>query len=433
MNSEHLATLAPTNPVTSDIVAPMPGARVLSGSVIMLIGTALVSITNFSYNVVVARKLGPADFGNVSAIVTLLMMGSALTQSFQLVCAKFVARNESFRAKSTIYRGLMKRAWVISVFAVAGLVLLNEPLVALLKLPSTTLIAFLAVALAFQAPMGVKRGGLQGQCQFAPLATTFVLESAIKLMSAVVLVSLGYGVLGAVGAMAISLVFAYAFSPVSLSVDRYGTGADYIPASVPEGMQAIVFVLGQVVINNIDILLVKHFFDAERAGLYAAVALVGRLLYFATWSVVSAMFPISAASNPDEKDWRVLVTPLLLVVGMSVGFIALLVAAPKLIIGVVFGENFTQAEGLFGLYAANTAIYALAIVLMAYEMSRKIANTGWLQLAISGLMALLISIFHDSLQQVILIQICLMVVLLICVAVPVLRSINWRTPLSEAA
>ena len=30
----------------------------------------------------------------------------------------------------------------------------------------------------------LKRGGLQGQCQFAPLATTFVLESAIKLMAA---------------------------------------------------------------------------------------------------------------------------------------------------------------------------------------------------------------------------------------------------------
>jgi len=44
-------------------------------------------------------------------------------------------------------------------------------------------------------------------------------------------------------------------------------------------MQTTVFFIGQVVINNIDILLVKHFFDPQSAGLYAAVALVGRLLY----------------------------------------------------------------------------------------------------------------------------------------------------------
>jgi hypothetical protein len=144
------------------------------------------------------------------------------------------------------------------------------------------------------------------------------------------------------------------------------------------------------------------------------------------------MFPVSAASKPDERDWRVLITPLLLVSGMAVMFIVLLVAAPRLIIGVVFGEHFAQAEALFGLYAASTGIYSLAVVLMTYEMSRKIANTGWLQLVISGLMALLISIFHDSLEQVILIQICMMVILLVSAVVPVIRSINWRSRPLEA-
>jgi O-antigen/teichoic acid export membrane protein len=382
--------------------------------------------------VVVARKLGPADFGHVSAIATLLMMASALTQSFQLLCAKFVARNESLWAKSQVYRGLMKRAWMVSILVAVAVVLLREPIASVLKLPTAVLISLLGVAVAFSAPMGVKRGGLQGQYQFAPLATTFVLESAVKLVSALLLVYLGYGVLGAVGAIAISVVLAYAFSPVSLSTNS-GKALDCIPASFPEGIQTTVFFVGQVVVNNIDILLVKYFFDPQRAGLYAAVALVGRLLYFGAWSVVSAMFPISAAAKPGEKDGRVLFTPLLLVFGMSLTFVLLLVLAPKLIIGVVFGENFAQAEALFGLYAASTGIYALSVVLMTYEMSRRIANTGWLQLVISGLLALLISIFHDTLRQVIMVQFVLMIVLLIAVSVPFLRSNNWRTRLSEAA
>jgi O-antigen/teichoic acid export membrane protein len=434
MNTEQqLAAVAPPPPITREVAAPLPSSRVLNGSVVMLLGSVLVSVINFSYNVVVARKLGPADFGNVSAVATLLMMSSALTQSFQLLCAKFVARNESYWAKSRIYRGLMKRAWTVSVLAAVGLVLVQKPIAALLKLPSSQLIVFLAVAVAFLAPMGVKRGGLQGQCQFAPLATTFVLESAIKLMAALVLIYAGYGVFGAVGAIAISVLLAFAFSPVPLSADQGGKAQHCVPASFPEGMQTIVFFVGQVVINNVDILLVKHFFDPQRAGLYAAVALVGRLLYFASWQVVSAMFPVSAASKPDERHWRVLITPLLLVSGMAVLFVVLLVAAPRLIIGVVFGEHFAQAEALFGLYAAGTGIYSLAVVLMTYEMSRKIANTGWLQLVISGLMALLISIFHDSLKQVIVIQICMMVVLLASAVVPFLRSFKWRPRPLEAA
>ena len=38
--------------------------------------------------------------------------------------------------------------------------------------------------------------------------------------------------------------------------------------------------------------------------------------------------------------------------------------------------------------AAATGVYAIAVVLITYEMSRRIANTGWLQLVVSGLIVL---------------------------------------------
>ena len=69
-----------------------------------------------------------------------------------------------------------------------------------------------------------------------------------------------------------------------------------------------------------------------------------------------------------------------------------------------------------------TAGYGLSVVLMAYEMSRRIANTGWFQLAIAGLIVVGISLFHNTLQQVILVQQVLMGVLLIVVAGLFLRS-----------
>ncbi len=72
-------------------------------------------------------------------------------------------------------------------------------------------------------------------------------------------------------------------------------------------VQAIVFFVGQVIISNIDILMVKHFFPPDLAGLYAAIALVGRLLYFGAWSIVSAMFPVSAENKrgaPGARCWR---------------------------------------------------------------------------------------------------------------------------------
>jgi len=54
----------------------------------------------------------------------------------------------------------------------------------------------------------------------------------------------------------------------------------------------------------------------------------------------------------------------------------------------------------------------LSSVIITYEMSRKIANTSWLQLAFSGVMALGIYLMHNTLREVIVIQLVLMILLL---------------------
>jgi hypothetical protein len=58
---------------------------------------------------------------------------------------------------------------------------------------------------------------------------------------------------------------------------------------------------------------------------------------------------------------------------------------------------------------------------MTFEMSRKIANTAWLQMAFSGALVIGITAFHATLQQVIVVQVVLMVLLLAAVSYPFFR------------
>ncbi len=406
-------------------------ALVLGGSLIMLIGTGVVSVVNFGYQVTMARTLGPALFGDVSVVATLLMLASAITQSFQLVCAKFVARNQSHEGKTAVYGRLMKRAWMAGIAVAVVLVLARGAVTSLFRLNTPALIIFLAVAVSFSVPTGVKRGGLQGLCNFQSLNSNFVLEAVVKLVAALVLVGVGYGVYGAVGAMTISVVAAFIFTPVSFPQTLVSSAC--IPASFREGFQAILFSAGQVLINNVDILLVKYFFSPEDAGLYAAVALFGRLLYYSSWAIITAMFPVSAGVQPDEKTNRVLLTPLLLVLAMSVGFVLMLLVVPHFLITLVFGESFIRAGSLLALYATAAALYSLSVVLITYEMSRKIANTGWLQLVMGGVIVLSISVLHHSLRQVIVIQIVVMALLLATVSLPFLRKLTNPSRLAEIA
>jgi O-antigen/teichoic acid export membrane protein len=371
--------------------------------------------------------LGPSDFSHAAAAVTILMLVSAITLAFQLMCTKLVAKAGAMESKAAVYQHLMKRAWFIGFGLGAFMLLANSMLTDYLRLSSPWIIILLAVGLTIYVPLGVKRGGLQGTCRFRGLAWNMAAEAIVKFIGAIVLIELGFGVLGAVAAISASVIFALLL-PDSAKELR-GPAVSVTAAPVGEARQAIVFFVGQVIISNIDILMVKHFFRPADAGLYAAIALVGRLLYFASWSVVSAMFPVSAESKEEHASGSLLAIPLLLVTGMSIVFVLILAAFPTLVFQSLFGANFHTDIGglnlLLSMNAAATGVYAIAVVLITYEMSRRIANTGWLQLVVSGLIVLGITWFHSTLLEVIVVQQVLRIVLLLAVAFPFVKM--WAT------
>jgi O-antigen/teichoic acid export membrane protein len=409
-------------------------ARVLGGSIIMLLGSVLVSVFNFGYNVAVARLLGPSAFGHAAAVGTLLMLVSAITLSFQLVAAKFIARSESEEERAYVYSAMLRRAWRVGLILGSTLTLASGFVADYLNLPSRWLVIILAIGLAFYVPLGTKRGGLQGTCRFRHLSWNLILETVVKLLGAVVFIAMGYGVEGAVAAVSASVILAY-FLPLA-PLELKARKKQAVQVSFGEGIQAIVFFTGQVVINNVDILLVKHFFPPDQAGLYAAIALVGRVLYLAAWSVVSAMFPVSAGADPEDENSSVLVVPLVIVLFISLAFIIGLGAFPEPVLRATFGSSFQMDPGMYALLsmrAAATGTYCLAVVLMAYEISRKIANTGWIQLAMSGAIAVGLEFFHSDLRQVVVVQLVLMVLLLMIVSLPFFKSQFRRSSVLEEA
>src|SRR6476660_9419632 len=278
-------------------------ATVLSGSMIMLVSMMLVNVFNFSYNIVMARWLGPAEFGHINAAVTLLLLASCVSLAFQLVCAKFVGRNKSDGGKAAVAHALLGKAWLASLGMAAVLFLAQRPIAAFLNLPQPWTIAFLAAGIAVYAPLGVKRGGMQGVCSFPRLGGNFAIEALTRFVVGAGLVLAGYGALGAVGAISAGVFAAFLFPRVPRQLRVHATMAE--PPSFAEALQAIVFFVGQVIINNIDILLVKHFFPSDPAGVYAAISQIGRLLYFASWfGVVNAMFPVTAAASQEPGQTK---------------------------------------------------------------------------------------------------------------------------------
>lgn len=407
--------------------ASTPRGRVLSGSAIMLAGLGLVTLINFSYNIALARFLGPIAFGHTTAVYTLLILISAVTLSFQILTAKIVAQLESPEAQSLAYRNFHRHGWAASFFVSLLLLFFRQAVTAYLNLPDSFLIVLLAIGTMFYVPLGARRGYIQGVCAFRQLALNLVLEGLVRLFGSLLLIEFGYGVPGVIAANSAAVMTAYFFA--APKVHSLGDLRPDIPVAFREGLQAAVFFAGQVIINNCDIVVVKHFFPPESAGIYAAVALVGRVVFAFSWAIVSSMFPIAAeAGSRRQEDRGLLGTSLLMVLGICIVFASVLRLAPSAIWTHLFGSQFGSAAGshfryLLVLYAVSTGVYGLCVVLIAYEMSRRIANTGWVQLVFSSAVVAGIYLFHNSLAQVIWVQIVVMALLLLVVAIPFLATL----------
>lgn len=397
-------------------------ARIVSGSVVLLSGSALVTGINLAYNVAVARSLGPQGFGQATVVYTLLTIVSALTLSFQIITAKVVAQQGSGPGKGGVYRELHRAAWGCGLLVALALILFRHGIAAYLNLPASILIVLLAIGAAFYIPLGTRRGYIQGECGFRGLATNLVLEGAVRLGGSLLLVALGYGVKGVIAANAAAMVVSYLAIPPRIAV-RARNPLGFADA-FREASQAIVFFSGQVLINNCDIVLVLHFLAPTAAGLYAAVAMVGRVIFAFSQAVMNSMFPVIAGTREEERrSLSLIATSLFLVLAIG-GIMALcLRVMPASVWTAFLGSGFQLAghhglSYLLALYAITTVIYSLSVVMISYEMSYKIANTSWMQLIFSGVLIAGIARFHSSLNEVIVVRLVLMVGLLLLVGIP---------------
>ena len=176
----------------------------------------------------------------------------------------------------------------------------------------------------------------------------------------------------------------------------------------------LVYELSQVLINNTDILLVKHYFAAEEAGLYAALAMIGRVVFFIAWMFAMILLPHVVAAEKAGKDSRSLLWK-------YVGYTAILGAIitgvsyilPELIVHILFGTAYVEIASLLWLYALATSLFAVANMFAYYFLSRSVYGPIYLTFIVGLLQIFGLVAFHDTLLQVVLLQLVLMGILLI--------------------
>ncbi len=390
---------------------------ITSAGLILMISMTVVNAGNYIYNLILGRWLGPAMFADLSLIVTLLLVITFITVPLQMTTARYAAIYTA-DGDSVALAGVLK--WAERVGFGFGLLLVTVFAIGaafwqtFFNTASAIPFIVFGIALPFSLLQGVERGVLQGQTRFGVLALTYQVEMWTRFLIGIGLVLLGFSIVGAV--FGISLSFVLTWLTAKLAVK--GLPAGVFPDKKMQktlslfALPVLVSQLGQILINNSDVLLVKRFFPAELAGQYAALALIGRIVFFATWSVVTTMFPIVAQKHKKgEPHTYLLWLSLGIVTSISLPVVLLTLSFPEWIVSILFGKQYLGVATLLWLYALATSLYALANVLVNYRLSLGAGKSTGFVIAAGVAQVLGIIFFHATLAQVVWVQVIVMAVL----------------------
>ncbi|MFZ2970487.1 MAG: capsular biosynthesis protein, partial [Minisyncoccia bacterium] len=153
---------------------------------------------------------------------------------------------------------------------------------------------------------------------------------------------------------------------------------------------------------NIDVILVKHFFEPVAAGHYGVLSLLGKIIFFITGSVATVLFPTIVDRHSRNEDYSLILkySVFLVMLGSST-MTALYFLFPKFIINFLFGASYLSVVPYLGSFGIVMALFSLINLLVVYNLSIK--KTKFVTILIFGLITEvgLIYFYHDNIWQVV--------------------------------
>ncbi len=376
----------------------------------VFIASMVVNLCNYLFHIFMSRTLGPVDYGIMVSLFSLFMIIAVPAGVLQTVITKYIsnfkAKGELARIKLLLHQLLTR----VSLFAVAGfilLTLLSGHIASFLHIPSRLPIVLIAVAVALGIICPVLLGTLQGLQKFVYFGTDMMIGGISKLLFGILLVYVGLKVNGALLGLAMGSLAALLFAIFPL---RHQFTSDQIDCNLtlspiygyffPVAIMLLCFML----LTNIDLILVKHFFDSSQAGHYAAASIVAKIILFLPGAIAMVMFPKTSELHALNKESKpVLKKSLLYTTLLSGGVLLLYLAIPSVVVKSLFGSQYIPTIPLIGMFGLAMLFFSLTNILLFYQIS--VHQLRFLKILVPATIVevALISLFHTSLIQVILI------------------------------
>ncbi len=381
---------------------------------IMLLATLVTNTSLLFFHMYMSRMLGPADFGILASFLSICFIVALPVSTIQTVMAKYVSRlktHQQHREIGFLYLRFLKKLLPYGLLGLAVFILSSGYIASFLQIPSRIPLILLGTVLFLSVIVPTARGTLQGLQRFGHLGANMSLEGILRFLLSFSLVYLGMGVAGAVGGMALAAVAAFLVALIPL---RFLFRAGFSPShkvlkdAVESGEIYTFFwmvglsLLCFAFLANIDLILVKHFFDPFEAGHYSALSVIGRGFLSVAMAIALTLFPKVAEQHERKLDPFSILTRSLLVSMVLFGSgILVCFLFPRIVIRTIYGPQYEVISPLLRMFAVAITPLGLTYILVNYNLARHRTSSIWILMVGAAVYTALLALFHSSLKQVV--------------------------------
>lgn len=384
------------------------GNQLITGSFVMMVGTLTTGFGNYLYHLLMGRMLGPVDYGILASLIALAYLLGIPIITLNLVIVKFVSAlkgQKKLGAVSILFRAIRQKVLLYGLIALLFFLISTPLLASFLHLESILPLVIVGIFAFITIVSMVNRATLQGLLRFGYLSASNILEIGLKVIFAVLLVIWGFRVNGALFAFIIGGIAAYFFTFFGLrpllqvkGKKKSFNGQQMIAFAIPVFFSTLSFTS----LYTTDIVLARHFLEAQQAGFYAALATLGKIVYFVSFPIILVMFPMVSERHANGKHYQPLLFTSLGLVGLAcLGITMVYFFLPGLMVGILFGSLYLPAASYLGLFGIFLSLYSFSFLLVNFSLSVNRTKAVVFPLLASIAQIVLISIFHTSLFQII--------------------------------
>lgn len=406
----------------------------ISGSLIIFIGSSSSNLFNFLFNLFMSRNLTLSDYGILASLISVISLfgfsAAAIVPTIVRFAGPFFAKGDLSSVRG-LFLSVNKILFFTGAVIFVIFILYRHSIGQFFRISDDLFVVLVGLNIFLGFIAVINQALLQAKLDFAFLSIITFLGAFSKFAVGAFLLFVGFGVSGAVWAFFAASLFPYFltfFRMPFLLWQNVKKSIVSAPKMLKYAAPATLAFLGLTSLISTDIILVKHFFDPVEAGIYSTLSLVGRVIFFFSAPIGTVMFPLIVQKSAREEGYNsVFMVSLLLVFAASAILTIFYFLFPEFVLRFFSKkEEAISAAPLVGLFGIYISLYSMLSISTNFYLSIKKTKVFIPVLFGALLQAVLIWIYHTTFLHIILISLAITSLLLVLLLLYYLKNYEFK-------